>query len=97
MMTTQTHPLVHDYLQRLTTESRRLPADQAAELRTDIEAHLGEALPHGASEAEVRQVLDRLGSPAELVTAAGGAAPEDGPREKDSGRLRRSSCWPHLC
>lgn len=86
MMTTQTHPLVHDYLQRLSTESQRLPADQAAELRADIDAHLDEALPPGASEAEVRQVLDRLGSPAELVTAAGGGAPEEGQHEKDSGR-----------
>lgn len=75
MMTThQHHPLVADYLRRLAEEARRLPDAQARELLSDIEAHLADALGGAGStptEAEIRQVLDRLGDPAELVDAAG--------------------------
>lgn len=78
MMTTQTHPLVADYLERLRTESHRLPGEQARELVSDIEVHLAEALSPDADEVQVRQVLDRLGTPGELVDAAGGARVEDG-------------------
>lgn len=85
MMTTQPHPLVTSYLGRLRSESLRLPEDQAHELLVDIDAHLAEALPQGAGEAQVRQVLDRLGEPAELVDAAG-AAPRRDPALQDQAR-----------
>jgi uncharacterized membrane protein len=75
-MTTHTelHPLARDYLDRLAAAARVLPPDQATELVADISDHLREALRPDADESEVRTVLDRLGTPRELVAAAGGAA-----------------------
>lgn len=74
-MTTHTdlHPLAQDYLERLYDAARALPTDQAVELVADISDHLGEAIPAGTDEAGVRTVLDRLGTPQELVAEAGGA------------------------
>ncbi len=65
------HPLAPDYLKRLKKAARRLPRARRYELVGEIEAHLIEALPAGASEAEARNVLDRLGEPAEIVAEAG--------------------------
>ncbi|MDR7255829.1 putative membrane protein [Nocardioides sp. BE266] len=75
-MTTHTdlHPLAQDYVARLYDAARTLPPDQAVELVSDISDHLREAIPAGTDEAGVRTVLDRLGTPQELVTAAGGGA-----------------------
>ncbi len=67
------HPLVRDYLDRLRAESARLSADQAHELYDDIAEHLGAALGTDATEAEVRERLDKVGTPAVLVDEAGGA------------------------
>ncbi|MEZ5096909.1 MAG: hypothetical protein R2731_12810 [Nocardioides sp.] len=74
MPDTDLHPLVHDYLARLTLEAQRLPQADGTELVADITEHLREALAPRAGEADVRTVLDRLGTPAELVTAAGAPA-----------------------
>jgi uncharacterized membrane protein len=72
MTTAARHPLVEDYLKKLWAEAARLPVDQARELVADIDEHLLAALPQEASETEVRNVLERLGTPAELVDAASG-------------------------
>lgn len=73
-MTTHTdlHPLAQGYVERLSAAARSLPADEADELVSDISDHLRQALSHDSSEGEVRTVLDRLGTPQELVAAAGG-------------------------
>jgi hypothetical protein len=72
MMTDATlHPLVSDYLTRLTQEARRLPDDQARDLVADLTEHIGVGLGAAPSEVEVRNLLDRLGTPAEVVDAAG--------------------------
>jgi uncharacterized membrane protein len=78
MTTTARHPLVEDYLRRLWTEAGRLPVDQARELVAGIEEHIATALPPDSTESEVRNALERLGTPTELVAAA--AAP-DQPQE----------------
>lgn len=75
MTTTARHPLVEEYLRTLRAEAARLPDDQAGELVADIEEHLEVAVPDGATEAEIRNVMERLGTPAELVDAAGPPAP----------------------
>lgn len=72
------HPLTQDYLQRLHEETVRLRVHEGRELEAQIREHLTEALDDDANEATVRQVLDRLGEPAELVDAAGGAPPGPG-------------------
>ena len=80
MTTASRHPLVEDYLTRLRAEAARLPADQARELVADIDEHVGAALGPASTEAEIRNVLERLGTPRELVTEAGGvpASPPSG-------------------
>ena len=88
MMTATDHPLVQGYLARLREEARRLPLDQARELEADITEHLQVALGEDPGEVRVRDALDRLGSPNELVTEAGGtpltAAAEPAKRSFDS-------------
>ena len=79
-MNTETpHALATDYLAQLDHESRRLPADQAGDLVADIREHLSSALTGGESEARVREVLDRLGSPRALVDEALENAPAPTP------------------
>jgi len=65
------HPLARDYLKRLKKAAAVLPRGRRGELIAEIESHLSEALPAGASEAEARNVLERLGEPAEIVAEAG--------------------------
>lgn len=73
MMTDNQHPLVSHYLDRLRAEAHlRLSGDRAGELVDDIRGHLRERVAEDATEAEVRNALDRLGTPTELVDAAGG-------------------------
>ncbi|WP_151526794.1 HAAS signaling domain-containing protein [Serinicoccus kebangsaanensis] len=92
----QQQPLVRDYLASLDAASTgRLSAVDAADLRGDIEAHLADALPEGASEAQVRQVLDRLGEPETVVSAASVEEEDSGTRggadPRTSGRLETAS------
>ena len=83
-MTTQTtlHPLADAYLKDLRRAARGLPRGRRDELLADIEAHLAETAPAGASEAEVRSALDRLGDPEAIVAAEAGDAPP--PRRRGS-------------
>ncbi len=64
------HPLARDYLKRLKKAAAILPRPRRKELIEEIESHLREALPAGASEAEALIVLDRLGEPGEIVAEA---------------------------
>jgi uncharacterized membrane protein len=69
-------PLARDYLKRLKKAAANLPRARRKELIEEIESHLSEALPAGASEAEALNVLERLGEPADIVAEAGtGQAP----------------------
>jgi len=77
-------PLAEEWLDRLWWAAERLPASEQADLVSEIESHLVESIPPGASEAEVRQVLDRLGDPEEIVAEAGGA-PEPIPTPRRGG------------
>ena len=70
------HPLAQDYLKRLNKAAANLPRARCKELLGEIEAHLSEALPADAGDAEALNVLERLGEPAEIVAEAGaGQAP----------------------
>jgi hypothetical protein len=65
------HPLARAYAQRLDRVARGvLPRAQRAELVEEIRAHLAEAAPAGAGEAETRTALDRLGAPEAIVAEA---------------------------
>ncbi len=68
MMSPTTHPLLADYLARLRVAADRLPAEDAAALVADIEEHIGAATESGrTTEADVRNLIDRLGPPEALV------------------------------
>ncbi len=63
------HPLAEDYLLRLREAGQHLPRDRRRELITDIERHLTEVAPAGASDYEVLDALERLGPPGDIVEA----------------------------
>jgi uncharacterized membrane protein len=67
MMTDTSDRLIRDYLDELRAGTRDLPKRRREDLLGEIEAHIAEALPPGASEAETRKVLDRLGDPAQIA------------------------------
>ncbi|WP_040160716.1 HAAS signaling domain-containing protein [Mobilicoccus massiliensis] len=98
-MTATAHRLTVAYLDRLQTAARVLPVDAAADLLADIGEHLDVALadvdPESpGAEARVRDVLDRLGEPADLVADAmpesAGVVP-GGATGADLGRGRETS------
>ncbi len=65
------HQLIRDYLKDLEKEAAVLPAQTRRDLLTEIRGHLREALNKGTSgEADVRNLLDGLGDPREIVAAA---------------------------
>lgn len=65
------HRLIQDYLKDLENEAAMLPTRTRRNLLTEIRAHLREAIAEGASgEADVRNLLDGLGNPREIVAAA---------------------------
>ena len=76
-MRTVTQSLVDDYLRQLEHEARVLPHRDQRELVAEIRAHVDAALGTDASEADVRNVLDELGTPAEIIAAA--QPPRSGP------------------
>jgi hypothetical protein len=69
MMTT-THPLAEDYLRRLEQHARVLPRSERAELIAEIRNHMSSGLTPDSTEADVRNLLDALGPPADIVEAA---------------------------
>jgi len=76
------HPLARDYLKRLKKAARHLPRTRRNELTEEIEAHLSEALPAGASEAEALSALERLGEPEQIAAEAeSGSGERAGTRE----------------
>ena len=58
-MSATRNPLVDRYLSDLRAALSDLPRRQRDELVAEIEAHIGEALAPGASDAEVLTLLDR--------------------------------------
>lgn len=69
-MMTITHPLTEDYLVRLERVARALPQPQRDELLTETRSYFDAGLPPCRMQADVRKLLDWLGTPAHLVAAA---------------------------
>jgi hypothetical protein len=63
------HPLARGYLGRLRRAGSSLAPDRLSELATEVESHLREGIPAGASDDEALEVLERLGPPGEIVEA----------------------------
>ena len=71
MMANTTHPLVMEYLAQLEQAATRLSPEDARELLADIEEHFDAAERDGqTSDAQIRTIIDRLGTPESLVNAA---------------------------
>ncbi len=63
------HPLAAAYLDELHRAARGLPRARRDQLLDDIEGHLRESIPPGATVAEVQTALDHLGEPEQIVAA----------------------------
>lgn len=83
MTTADTDELVDSYLERLDVALAGVPRARRAEILEEIANHIADERAHlaGESEADVLNILERLGEPAEVAAAAGGeAALPDQPR-----------------
>jgi hypothetical protein len=69
--------LVRDYIGRLDAAAAGLPAERRAELETEVREHIEAALAEAGTRDEltVRNVLERLGSPGEIVAAESSGDP----------------------
>ena len=74
-MSTDDDQLVEDYLRELHAAAQGLPADRHDELIEEITAHIAEARQSDGSPLAVRNILDRLGDPADIVRAAADTPP----------------------
>ncbi len=72
MIVMETNRLVDDYLRRLEAAAAHLQRSRRAELVAEIREHIEAALrqEETANEVAVRNVLERLGPPEEIVEAA---------------------------
>ena len=70
MNNTRLNPLAEDYLARLDAEARVLPDQERQDLVTELRGHLEAGLSEDPSDADVRNLLHDLGSPADIVAAA---------------------------
>ena len=89
--------LVTDYLGRLDAAARSLPPGRRAELAGEVRQHIemARAEAGGRDEVTVRNVLDRLGAPDDVVDAERG---EDGPPpgwtiSATTGSVAQASGW----
>ena len=71
-----TDVLVHDYLGRLEAAAAVLPVNRRAELAAEVRDHIDAALAEAgrSDEVTVRNILERLGSPEEIVAGEAGQA-----------------------
>jgi hypothetical protein len=78
-MNVTTDPLADDYLRRLDAAASALPAHRREELVSEIRGHLQEGLRQAPAgdETAVRNMLERLGPPEEIVSAATDPAAPD--------------------
>jgi hypothetical protein len=75
MTTPGLHPLAEDYMGRLQRAGRDLQPARLRELSAEIEGYLSETIPPDASDEEALEVLERLGSPGEIIEAEQDPAP----------------------
>jgi hypothetical protein len=78
MDTMETDRLIDDYLSRLEQAAAHMQQARRTELVTEIRGHIDTALrqEQAAGEAAVRNVLERLGPPEDIVDAAEPRPPE---------------------
>jgi hypothetical protein len=67
--TSPSHPSLTEYMRQLEREARSLPRGQREELLSEIRDHLDSGIGPDATAADVRNLLDDLGRPADIVAA----------------------------
>jgi uncharacterized membrane protein len=79
-MSTRADELINEYLDRLEEELADFPSSRRRELVQEISDHIAEARVslEREDEASIRNLLERIGDPAEIASEAG-AAPEPDP------------------
>ena len=77
MVASNADKLVAEYLKALDSELRGLPRSRRGELTQEISEHIAEARSglEADDEAGVREILERLGAPAEIASAENPAGP----------------------
>jgi len=90
MITMDTDRLIDDYLHRLEAAAAHLQRSRRAELVAEIREHIEAALREedAANEVAVRNILERLGPPEEIVDATEPAPIE---ASRDPGRLETAA------
>lgn len=83
MMTKPNHPLAEQYFAELSNAAARLPRAQRTELLAEIRSHLDTGMSEATSESDIRNMLDALGPPEDIVEASAPSNNLQGP----SGRL----------
>ncbi|MDH5421006.1 MAG: hypothetical protein OEY55_04285 [Acidimicrobiia bacterium] len=71
LMQSTNQTLIADYLMAVRDATRSLPTGKRETIIGDLEAHIEQALSIDAGEAEIRTLLDRLGSPEAIAAEAG--------------------------
>ncbi|HEX4756130.1 MAG TPA: hypothetical protein VH661_10350 [Candidatus Dormibacteraeota bacterium] len=62
--------MIDDYLGRVRAALKPLPSAQSEEIVQELRGHIREAREDGATEADVRTILDRLGAPSTIAADA---------------------------
>jgi uncharacterized membrane protein len=77
-MSSRADDVISEYLDRLEQELASFPSARRRELVQEIGAHIAEARAglESDDEASIRNLLDRIGDPAEIAAEAGGAVEE---------------------
>lgn len=90
-----TDVLVREYLARLEVASAALPAHRRAELGREVRDHIDSALVEAgrSDEVTVLNILERLGSPAEIVAGEGGHTDTPGGGTGSAGEAVARSQW----
>jgi uncharacterized membrane protein len=92
-----TDVLVRDYLGRLEAAAASLPVHRRAELAGEVRDHIETALAEAgrSDEVTVRNILERLGSPEEIVAGEVGQAgtPDDAARAPAAAVAGTGSRW----
>ena len=92
-MSTRADELINEYLDRLEEELADFPSTRRRELVQEISAHIAEARAslENEDEASIRNLLDRMGDPADIAAEAAGTPAAEAPPPQQA--KARGSGW----
>jgi hypothetical protein len=94
-MSTRADALINEYLDRLEEELADFPSTRRRELVQEISAHIAEARAslENEDEASIRNLLDRMGDPADIAAEAAGPPAAEAPPPPPQQAKTRGSGW----